>query len=319
MLAAASVFIMFYIVIIKAVVLFIYGPQIIVLYKWWIEAIIALYIFIFLTFLFLLPAARSRKKAIIYCVTVPFFCNVAHSTTMGLIYFAARGRIPSHRNIIGLIEEITIVLLGLAQYVMFFVWFVSVPLILVYGAYFCMSKYFNKNTLEKGGVPLIGKIDMKPLQYKRLFLIMLLVYIAYILLYFTMLRVQWGGHSEWKWQSHYELSYFGSRICLLSFVSILWLVPSNIGKIKRLIAYCFAIPFFWNVAIFAIHALMIIVCTWNTESFTSSIFTANFYLHNYIESYAWFISFPLLLVCAVCHYFTKSAIGTKDAIEVHGN
>ena len=284
----------------------------------------------FLVFLYYIPTIRTTKKAVIYCIALPFFCTLIVLISMTALPVRTPFSLPNFEgeraayivvyNYIELCVEMV-----LFFYLVTYAWLVTPFLILVYRLRAYVSKYDKQHPEGEGAVLLSPfqktVMGMRLFQHKKLTFCTALIYFIFMAIYYKLFRLYWlesVGKFNWD-KSHFFY------VCLLSFTSLFILAPAMVGQAKKTILFCMTAPLFWSVVI---SIILLIVSTLFTSQYDNyniivdNIFSIHlepwmypnqptdllsiyFYIDRYLSARAWLIGFPLLLVCYIYAWLAK--------------
>ena len=289
-----------------------------------------LYILQFMVLLYYIPAIKTAKKSVVYCIFIPFFCTLL--LVMNDIAFQFSGwSIPPYLKgegtgyiVYSLIEEwVSDVFFA---YLATFSWVVTPFLILVYRLRAYVSKYDKRHPEGEGAVLLSPfqktVMGMRLFQHKRLTFCTVLIYFIFMVIYYKLYRLYWlesVGKFNWD-RGHFRY------VCLLSFTSLFILAPAMVGQVKKTILFCMTAPLFWSVAVYVILTILAIFfvrypytrwCIIINSFFQihlkptlypnqpTDLLSIYFYIDRYLNTRAWLIGFPLLLVCCIYAWLAK--------------
>jgi len=265
------------------------------------ELIIALHSLCFWVFYIYFPRKSTIIKGIILCIIIPVLSCVMLYISYSAI-FVIKWKLPLflvREQRIDFVLFNFISYFGLAPYAMLGAWFVSLPLLIIYGICLYLSRFrMHYSEVKNTHIFVQQKIEMNFLKHRKFTLISVIIYIVFILVYAFFAKTQLENYFE-------KIFYQGVFIYAFSFLSILYIISFIDGKMKKYILYCLIIPIFWPVFVYIVHAILILLYTSGTPYFRTDIFTLNFYLDCYLRTQAWFISLPLLLVCYIYSRLTK--------------
>lgn len=270
-----------------------------------LEGIIALHFLCFLVFYVWFPTKFTIKKGLILCVVIPLLCCAILYTTCNFVNFIFTGKLPFlHRESIGDMVLVFVGANGIVGYVMFGMWFVHLPLLVIYIIFMCFSRSPGYTEILKERVFIQQKNKVRFFAHGKFTLIVGMIYFV--------CAIALGFFEKLHNNEYYADTFFsGSLIYLFSFISILHVAPFIVGNTRKIISYCLIIPVLWPVLIYIFYALLILLYTSGTPYFQEDIFTFRFYLDSYVETCAWFISLPLLLVCCAYARLVKSERGRR--------
>ena len=271
----------------------------------------------FLALFYFIPVIKTWKKGVMYCVFIPFFCCMITSATHDIVTRLVDGKLPYYLEHFGSIKNIILI-----PYI--FLWIVTIPLLITYCFYLYLSRHAGHYPEKKGALspyPLQeAAFKIRLFQHKGVTLAALIVYSAYAILHYCLLK--------WQWKDYGAGIFFSAiPVCLLSFLSFFYLAHVVVGKVIKSIVYCLAFPLFWSTIIYVIYAVTVFIYPLiyarpishfyiyigNTGFPLGSFFSIKFFLTNYIVIHAWFISVSLLLMCGIYYYFAKSECSIKTS------
>jgi hypothetical protein len=277
----------------------------------WIT-LMPLYISFFVALLYFIPVIKTQKKALLYSIVIPFFCCVMTHTMNMIIFHILKWKLPSY--LIGktvgesIYNYIDYVVFG--PYIESFSWLISLFLMLTCALYLRASRRARQHP-ERWAMISVSPfqrtvMEMRLFQHKKLTLGTLLVYLAFMMIYFKLYQSFWFENTP-----AYRTYGFFAYVYLLSFLSLFILAPILIGRIKRTLAFCALAPLFWSVAIFALLAAMAFLFAHDRYLVFKEVSSIHFYLDRYLKTLAWLIGLPLLLVCCLYHRLAKSELARR--------
>ena len=275
------------------------------------EIVIALHLLCFFGFFVFFPRKGGIIKGVVLCAIIPLICCMMVYTTYHVVYII-EWKLPlflrSERGLGDFLFNI-IDYSGLVPYLTLCVWAVSFALLLVFGI--CI--YLSRGYAHRPEIDALVQQKIKITRPERIkfILLMVAIYIAFAIAYVFVLKIRWGGYCE-------RITEYGVPVYVFSFFSIIYLVPFIVNNIKKAILCCLAIPFFWPVFTGLIYAVLVLFYTpevpktWFSPGMplfysysgipffsVEDVLTLRFYLVRYLDTQAWFISFPLMAVwCA---------------------
>jgi hypothetical protein len=277
-----------------------------------LEFVISSHFFSFLLFFCFASKIKTIKRLLLCCIIIPLLCGALYSVSHIIVQFIGDLKLPEIKDI----ADIIIVSSGVFLYISIG-WTISVSL--VFFCCFCLFlQKFNKPFSDEKHLlnPSIFQrnlITFELFKCSKLSLVVWLVYIMFMILYYYIFKQQW--EIDRRVVAH-KVFANAIPVCLLSFFSIIYLIPVFFNKIKKLIVCCILLPLFWSVLIHIIHGMLKFIIERNTNYFDERVLYVDFYFHRYIETRAWFISLLLMLICGIYYYFAKSE-SIKNAQESH--
>jgi hypothetical protein len=287
-----------------------------------------LYILQFTVLLYFIPAITTRWKIFLYSIAIPFFCCMIVVATNNIDYFS-KWEIPFYikeKNMKDIVE-ILIKKWIFAPYVLSFSWLISFFSILTCELYFYSLKSNKLHSKKQNIIPFSPfeqiVIKMRLFKHKKLTIAAILIYFIFMMIYFKLYKLLWFENIPTEWT--YGIFTY---VCLLSFISIFLFAPIMIGRVKRTVAFCVIVPFFWSISIFVLWIILILlfaryqhIVIKNIISIhiypqiyanqITDILSIHFYLDRYFKIRAWLISFPLLLMCGVYYYLAELELYRK--------
>ena len=286
------------------------------------EIVIALHSLCFFGFFISLPKKTTIVKGIVLCAIIPFACCMVLYTTSHAIY-VIEWKLPlflSELSIKNIVFDIfyMIEMSGLVPYLTLCAWLVSLPLLVIFGVCVYLSRLCMRSPeTKKVYIFVQQRLEMNLFVRRKFVLLTGVVYIAFAVAYAFVLKFQWGDYFR-------KVFEYGIPIYIFSFFSILYAIPFIINNIKQTVLSCLLMPVFWSTFVGVIYMILIFVLTseisytwWHPgiPYFEVDVFTFRFYLVRYLGIQAWFISFPLLLICGVYYHLAKSELSRKAEMK----
>jgi len=314
-LALSALTMLVYIIFLAGVFVFLVHPA---RYNIWL-LFISQSLLCFLTLFYFLPSIKTWERGVLYCAFIPYINCIITYMTHHIVTHIAGLRLPFYfKGYYGIFESLFYMnaSFGLLPYLMGF-WIISIPLLIIYFFDFNISKFIKKRFEGQKILPphpLQGTVSgIWLFKHKKITLATIIAYYIYMVLYCRLLKHQWNDYGPGDFSS-------AIHVCLLSFLSFLYLAPAAVGKTIKSIFYCTIIPFFWSTMIYVIYAAVVFVFLLiNTKPINTfrvqigdnafpldGIFSIKFFLLNYIVIQGWFISIALLLMYVIYYYYVKT-------------
>jgi hypothetical protein len=283
--------------------------------------VIPQYLLCFMTLFYCIPLIISRKRAIIFCALIPPLCAVITKTISSIAANIMDEKLPFYipdrvSGIFDIVTHYVFNFCGLATYFYMWGWFTSIPLLVICYFNFHLSKsakcYSDKIVSAHPLKPIIER--MRLFQHQKSTLVLIIAYIVCMAFYLYVLKWQWNDSGIARFRSSIP-------VCLLSFLSLIYLAPTVIDRAIKFVACCIVLPLLWSAMIYVVYAALIlsfsILSSTDLSTYPYSIkigetffsldgiFSIKFYLTSYIDTQAWFISLSLLLICCIYYYLAK--------------
>jgi hypothetical protein len=272
-----------------------------------------LYISHFVALLYFIPAIKTLKGVIAYSLAIPFFCVLMTHTTLATTYDLVNG-VPSYlkkKSLVNIIYSLIVNEWVFSPYIASFAWLISPFLMLACSLHLYVSRRTQQCSGEQKTISIspfqCAVMETRLFRHKKLTFNTILIYFLFMLIYYKLYQSFWFEDTP-----IYRTYAFFTYVCLLSFLSLFLLAPVVIGQTRRIFAFCAITPLFWSVAIFALLLAMALLFSEDRFIILNKLFSihflTHFFLDRYLETQAWLISLPLLLVCYVYAKLAKSEL-----------